>query len=83
MPRIDDLFTPHTARSVGFENYTAGEVAYVTNGLRDNGIVGFVEAKPSDKYSSLSELLFQRFVKQLFRFRNYRKGKRRKWTYCA
>lgn len=49
MPRIDEVFKPHTARSVGLERYASGNVAYVTNGLRDNGIVGFVKAKPSDK----------------------------------
>lgn len=40
---------PHTARSVGLETYAEGDVAYVTNGLRDNGIVGFVKPKPKDK----------------------------------
>jgi hypothetical protein len=49
MPRIDDLFKLHTARSVGFERYTDGDVAYITNDLRDNGIVGYVKPKPNDK----------------------------------
>jgi hypothetical protein len=49
MPSIDELFIPHTARSVGFERYAAGDVAYVTNGFRDNGVLGFVKAKPGDK----------------------------------
>jgi hypothetical protein len=49
MPTIDDLFTPLTARSVGFERYEAGEVAYVTNGFRDNGVLGFVKPKAGDK----------------------------------
>lgn len=49
MPNIDDLFTPHTARSVGFERYAPGDVAYVTNGFRDNGVLGFVKAKSGDK----------------------------------
>lgn len=49
MLRIDEVFTPHTARSVGLERYASGNVAYITNGLRDNGIVGFVKPKPRDK----------------------------------
>jgi len=49
MPRIDEIFTPHTARSVGLERYAAGDVAYVTNGLRDNGVVGYVKSKPGDR----------------------------------
>ncbi len=49
MPQIDDLFTPHTARSTGFERYAPGDVAYVTNGFRDNGVLGFIKPKPGDK----------------------------------
>ena len=49
MPRIDELFTMHTARSTSLEEHEAGAVSYVTNGLRDNGIVGYVTPLPKDK----------------------------------
>jgi hypothetical protein len=61
MPRIDEVFTPHTARSVGFESYTKGEVAYITNGLRDNGIVGFVKPKPRDKVFAFAGIAVSAF----------------------
>jgi hypothetical protein len=49
MPSIDDLFIPHTAKSVGFERYAPGDVVYVTNGFRDNGVLGFVKPKAGDR----------------------------------
>lgn len=49
MPRIEELFTPHTARSSGFSSYKAGNVAFVTNGFRQNGVLGFVKPKAGDK----------------------------------
>jgi len=38
MPTIEQLFAPHTARASAFADYVSGDVAYVTNGLRDNGV---------------------------------------------
>jgi hypothetical protein len=49
MVTIEQVFKPHTARSVGYENYQPGDTAFVTNGLRDNGIVGYVTPKARDK----------------------------------
>ena len=49
MPTLEDLFFLHTARSGGFDGYEAGEVAFVTNGLRDNGVLGFVAPEPEDR----------------------------------
>lgn len=48
MPRIDEVFELHTADGTGFLHYSPGDTAYVTNGLRDNGVVGFVRPKPKD-----------------------------------
>jgi hypothetical protein len=48
MARIRDIFRLHTARATGFDQYAPGEVAYITNGFRDNGVVGFVRARPND-----------------------------------
>ena len=61
MPRIDDIFTPHTARSLGFERYRPGDVAYVSNGLRDNGIIGFVKPKPTDKLFTFVGIVLSAF----------------------
>jgi hypothetical protein len=58
MPTIEDRFEPHTAGASGFASYGAGQVAYVTNGFRDNGVLGFVKPKPSDRvFESLSIVL--------------------------
>jgi len=49
MPKIEELFIPHTAKSSGFNSYDAGKVAFVTNGFRQNGVLGFVKPKPTDR----------------------------------
>lgn len=49
MPRIEELFTIHNARSRAYENYDSGSIAFVTNGLRDNGVLGFVEPLTGDR----------------------------------
>ena len=48
MAKISDTFKLHTARATGFDRYTPGDVAYVTNGFRDNGVVGFVKPQTND-----------------------------------
>jgi hypothetical protein len=48
MPRIDELFCLHTARGAAFSEYESGDVAYVTNGFRDNGVLGFVKPDEDD-----------------------------------
>lgn len=47
--KLDDLFFFHNAKSKGFEDYHDGEVAFVTNGFRNNGIVGYVTPKKTDR----------------------------------
>ena len=55
---IEDRFEPHTAGASGFANYGAGQVAYVTNGFRNNGVLGFVKPKPQDQvFESLAIVL--------------------------
>lgn len=49
MPSIDTLFNPESAGADGFSRYDPGSVAYVTNGFRDNGVVGFVRPKAADR----------------------------------
>lgn len=48
MPLIEELFMPHNARAKGFDSYDHGDVAYVTNGLRNNGVVGYIRPRSSD-----------------------------------
>ena len=49
MPTLEELFVLHTARSGGFDAHQPGDVAFVTNGLRDNGVLGFVSPEPDDR----------------------------------
>ena len=49
MPPIEGSFKLHTARSAGFEIYQPGDVAYVSNSLRDNGVIGYVTARSHDR----------------------------------
>jgi hypothetical protein len=62
MPTIEELFTPHTARSSGFDAYEAGEVAFVTNGLRDNGIQGFVKPFDEDRVFDFVGIVLSAFL---------------------
>jgi len=43
MVEIENLFRLHNARSKAFKDHEKGEVAFVSNGTADNGIVGFVK----------------------------------------
>lgn len=49
MKEIDKLFDLQIAKSSGFSTYEAGDVAFVTNGLRENGVLGFVKPQVHDK----------------------------------
>ncbi len=62
MPTIDDLFVAHTARSAGFESYEPGEVAFVTNGLANSGVLGFVTPKAGDKVFGFTGIVLSAFL---------------------
>ena len=49
MPKLGFLFEVHAARSDAYKSYDAGATAFVSNGLSDNGVVGYVEPKSGDK----------------------------------
>jgi hypothetical protein len=61
MAAIEDIFEPHSARASGFANYAPGEVAYVTNGFRDNGVLGFVKAKADDRVFNFKGIVLSAF----------------------
>src|ERR1043166_5302987 len=61
MPTIEEIFDPHSARASGFANYAPGEVAYVTNGFRDNGVLGFVKAKADDRVFDFTGIVLSAF----------------------
>lgn len=47
--RIDELFHIGVARSKGTEDYTSGDIPFVTNAEINNGIVRYVEPFEDDK----------------------------------
>lgn len=49
MMRIGDLFRLKSARSTPFNEHEPGEIAFVTNGYRDNGVLGRVQPDPADR----------------------------------
>lgn len=49
MNSVNDLFDLHIARSHAYRAYEGGPVAFVSNGLKNNGVVGYVKPKPKDK----------------------------------
>jgi len=61
MPKIEELFTPHTAKSAGFRSYEAGKVAFVTNGFRQNGVLGFIKQKPNDRVFNFTGIVLSAF----------------------
>ncbi|MBU0766892.1 restriction endonuclease subunit S [Patescibacteria group bacterium] len=46
---VESLFTIGNAKSKGFEQHEKGEIPFVTNGFKNNGIVGFVEPLPRER----------------------------------
>ena len=46
---VGDLFHVRRAKSGLFSDYQPGPVAYIRNGLVDNGIDGYVTPRPTDK----------------------------------
>ncbi len=47
--RIDSLFDIHIGRSHAFKSYSLGDAAFVTNGLTNNGVQGFVRSQRGDR----------------------------------
>ena len=49
MPKLSSLFNSHIARSHSYKSYDMGATAFVSNGLSNNGVLGYVQIKSSDK----------------------------------
>jgi hypothetical protein len=49
MKTVDELFEPKVAKSAPFDDHDAGNVAFVTNGFRDNGLLGYVAPLSGDR----------------------------------
>lgn len=45
---VSDLFKPHVAKSHAFKRYDIGNAAFVTNGVANNGVQGFVKPLHGD-----------------------------------
>ena len=61
MKSIKTLFEVHNARSGAFADYQQGDVAFVTNGFTNNGVLGFVKPKPRDRVFRARSLLVSAF----------------------
>ena len=49
MKSVSRLFELHVAKSHAYCTYAQGSVAFVSNGLANNGVLGYVEPQPEDK----------------------------------
>jgi hypothetical protein len=49
MTTVEEKFDLLTARSAPFDDHDGGNVAFVTNGYRDNGVVGYVTPLAEDR----------------------------------
>lgn len=61
MKRIDEIFTPHRARSDIFSRYDSGDVPYVGNGLSDNAVVGLVKPLADDRVFDFAGITISAF----------------------
>ena len=62
LPKIEDIFTLHTAKSTAYEGHTEGSVPFVSNGLSCNGVVGLVRADPRDRVFTFSGICISAFA---------------------
>lgn len=62
MPTIESLFILHTAKSSAFAGHKRGDVAFVTNGFRENGVLGFVEPNTKDRVYRFRGLVLSTFA---------------------
>jgi len=46
---VKDLFLQDTAKSHAYSSYQEGGTAFISNGLSNNGVVGYVTSQPGDK----------------------------------
>ena len=49
MPKLSSLFNSYVARSHSYKSYDMGATAFVSNGLSNNGVLGYVQTKSGDK----------------------------------
>lgn len=47
--KVKELFEVTNARSKAFEDHELGDVAFVTNGFSNNGVIGFVQPLPKER----------------------------------
>lgn len=59
--KLNEFFKFHKAKSKGFEDYEKGNVAFVTNGFTNNGIVGYVMPKKGDKVFNFEGICISAF----------------------
>ena len=62
MPRIDDIFIVHTAKSTAFKDHDPGRIPFVTNGLANNGILGLVAAERADRVFNFDGICVSAFA---------------------
>ena len=61
MTTIDETFLVRNARSVALGDHGPGDVAFVTNGMKDNGIVGYVTPLERDRVFDKQSLVLSAF----------------------
>jgi len=61
MKSIEEVFVLHRAKSGAFVDYEPGDVAFLTNGFTDNGLVGYVTPKAKDRVFTFPALVVSAF----------------------
>jgi hypothetical protein len=61
MTTVGDLFDARPARSAPFDDHDVGELPFVTNGYRNNGVIGYVTALPEDRVFQATSICISAF----------------------
>lgn len=59
--KIEDVFNFRNAKSKGFEDYEGGDIPFVTNGFRNNGVQGYVNPKRGDRLFTYEAICLSAF----------------------
>lgn len=68
---ITDIFEIHTAKSKSIDDYSIGEIPFVSNGTYNNGVIGYVEPFPTDKVFKKGTISVSAFCDAIVHYSTY------------
>lgn len=68
---IIDIFEIHTAKSKSIDDYSIGDIPFVSNGSYNNGVIGYVEPFPNDKLFKKGTISVSAFCDAIVHYSTY------------